>query len=238
MSNAKLIDISRYQVVNDWHAVGNAVSGVVNRATVGNYYTDTSFDSHWNGAGSVGKIRSCYHVVAPADTLGIRISAKVQMDRFFTVMQGKKTDIPVVLDCELSRNQTKDYITQVIAECIQLALNEYGKYPIIYTRKTWFDYYTNPHPLFGKCDLWPARYSTTLVSPWSDGYYKFRDWTTWKLWQWSSTGTTPGIVGAVDQNWFNGDLSDLMDYANQRTLLQRVEVLEREALARGWNLDL
>jgi hypothetical protein len=58
------------------------------------------------------------------------------------------------------------------------------------------------------------------------------------MWQWSSTGTVPGIVGTVDLDWFNGDRNDLLAYANQRTLTQRVEILEREALARGWNLDL
>jgi len=239
MSNAAIIDISRYQVVNDWNAVAQKVKCVVNRATCGDYYTDTAHASHWYGAGGVGMLRSSYHVVTPADPTNMRrIGAKEQMDKFFAAMDGKGTDIPIVLDSELQRGQTKEYITEVTAGCIELAEKEYGKYPILYTRKTWWDYWTNQHPLFSKCELWPARYSTTLVSPWSDGYYKFRDWTTWRLWQWSSTGAIPGIVGNVDLDWFNGDSDALLEYANRRTLLQRVEILEREAALHGWNLDL
>jgi lysozyme len=231
-------DISRYQVVTDWKALSTAIGGVFMRCTVGDYYTDTSFASHWSNAKNVGLPCAPYHVIAPADVAMTRkITAKAQMDLFFKAMDGKSPDMPVVLDCELSRNQTKDYITALIAECIALASNHFGKRPIIYTRKTWFDYFTNPHPEFKTCDLFAARYATTLTGPWSDGYYKFRDWTEWKFWQWSDTGTLPGITGAVDMDWFNGDAEDFKAYLGSKTLEQRITILEREAALRGWNLD-
>jgi GH25 family lysozyme M1 (1,4-beta-N-acetylmuramidase) len=232
------IDISRYQVVTDWNAVASRVKFAAIRATVGDYYTDGMFSSHWNGAGGVGLLRTAYHVVAPADTTNVRkISAAAQMALFFNAMNGKEPELPVVLDCELARNQTKEYITDVTAGCAELVYKEYGKYPIIYTRKTWFDYYTNPHPIFPMCGLWAARYSLLLAGPWSDGYYKFRDWTDWKIWQYSSTGAIPGITDAVDLDWFNGSVNDLLEYAGKRTIEQRIAILEREALLHGWNLE-
>jgi lysozyme len=233
-----VIDISKYQVVTDWNAVASKVKLAAIRATVGDYYSDGSFESHWNGAGNSGMLRTAYHVIAPADPTNIRkISAEAQMALFFKAMGDKQADVPVVLDCELNRNQTQECITSITAKCIDLVYQKYGKYPLIYTRKTWWDYYTAQHPLFSLCDLWAARYSLTLTGPWSDGYYKFRDWTDWKIWQYSSTGTIPGIVGAVDLDWFNGSASDLLEYSGKRTIEQRLAVLEREAVLRGWNLE-
>ncbi len=233
------IDISRYQVVTDWSSVAARARLAAIRLTVGDYYTDAVFPSHWSGAGDSGMLRTAYHVIAPADSTNVRkISADAQMGLFFKALGDRRADVPLVLDCELARGQTKGYITSVIARCIELAYSYSGKYPIIYTRKSWFDYYTNPHPLFPLCDLWPARYSTVLTSPWSDGYYKFRDWTDWKLWQWSEKGIIPGITGAVDLDWFNGSANDLLEYAGQKTIEQRIAILEREAALHGWNLEL
>jgi lysozyme len=231
------IDISRYQTVSDWNALAAKIKFVAIRATVGDYYTDAVFPSHWAGAGNAGVLKTAYHVIAPADTLITRkISAEAQMNLFFSAMGDIEPDLPIVLDCELARNQTKDYITAITARCIELVHSRYGRMPIIYTRKTWFDYYTNPHPLFPLCDLFAARYSTTLTGPWSDGYYKFRDWQDWEFWQWSASGTLPGISSPVDMDWFNGSEDDLKLYAGQQTLEQRIAVLEREATLHGWNL--
>jgi GH25 family lysozyme M1 (1,4-beta-N-acetylmuramidase) len=231
------IDISRYQVVTDWSAVASRVKFVAIRATVGDYYTDTSFESHWKGAGASGLLRAAYHVIAPADATNARqISADAQMALLFRALEGKDSELPIVLDCELARGQTKDYITSVTAKCIDLVYKKYGKYPLIYTRKSWFDYYTVPHPYFSLCDLHAARYSLTLTGPWSDGYYKFRDWTTWRIWQYSESGVIPGITGPVDLDWFNGSVSDLLEYAGRQTIEQRLAILEREALLHGWNL--
>jgi uncharacterized protein YraI len=37
-------------------------------------------------------------------------------------------------------------------------------------------------------------------------------WSTWKIWQYTSNGHTPGIAGEVDLNWFNGSYADLLKY--------------------------
>ena len=34
-------------------------------------------------------------------------------------------------------------------------------------------------------------------------------WTTWTFWQYSATGTVPGISGAMDLDRFDGDLAAL-----------------------------
>ena len=39
------------------------------------------------------------------------------------------------------------------------------------------------------------------------------NFTQWKMWQYSSTGTVPGISGSVDMDEFNGSLSQLVAFA-------------------------
>jgi hypothetical protein len=38
-------------------------------------------------------------------------------------------------------------------------------------------------------------------------------WRTWKAWQWSATGSVPGIAGATDLDVFNGGIKQLASWA-------------------------
>jgi hypothetical protein len=73
-----------------------------------------------------------------------------------------------------------------------------GELPIIYTG-AWF---WNTHVqsrAFARHPLWLANY-TSAAAPSSMPV----GWPTWTIWQWSSTGRVPGIVGNVDMNRFAG----------------------------------
>jgi GH25 family lysozyme M1 (1,4-beta-N-acetylmuramidase) len=58
-----------------------------------------------------------------------------------------------------------------------------------------------PNPTLARCRLWLAHYANAPVCPpgWSEPW----------LWQWSDKGTTPGIVGHVDQDAYQGSPDDL-----------------------------
>ena len=233
-------DISKYEIVTDWEAACAQYNFFVLRATVGDYYTDPTFVPYWDGLTGQGVIKGAYHVVAPADGYGRRITAEQQMSRFLEVVGERHPDIPWILDCELDRGQSKAYITDLLLECVDILKAHSPRMPIIYSRASWWDVYVNPSVVWPQCDLWAARYASGLTGPWSDGKYKFRDWTTWKFWQWSTSGVVPGIDGYVDLNVFNGTVNDLGDYAGSApplSLSEKVGILWREAGNAGWNLE-
>jgi len=234
------IDVSRWQGVINWQdCFAEGVKFAAIRCTVGNYYQDPNFVTNWVQARANNILIAPYLVVVPANSAGVQISAKAHWDYFKSFFGDRESDMPIVLDCELSNNQTKAYITDLIDELIWSVFYEYGRMPIIYTRQTWWDTWTEPRAVFKQCDLWAARYSETLDGPWSDGKYIFRDWDYWHFWQYSETGDFPPTESAnTDFDYFNGTLEDLLVYCEQDpiepepppkdTLLERIENLEAE----------
>jgi hypothetical protein len=105
-------------------------------------------------------------------------------------------DLPPVLDLEdnggLSRANLTAWTQSWLSEVERLT----GRRPIIYTGYYfWNDYVAST--AFGGYRLWIPRYtsaSNPLPLPSS--------WSTWTLWQHTSTGRVPGIVGNVDLNVF------------------------------------
>jgi len=218
MSRAHGFDLSRYEgIVNFSLAKSRGIRFSVTRGTVGDYYTDTALESLWKGGEEVINISSAYLVVAPADSTGTRkISADAHLKLFQTALKGKQPSLGRwVVDSELTRGQSKDYITGLTKDIVKGLWAMTGNPPIIYTRQSWWDYNVNPDPIWPMCDLWAARYSTLLSSPWGDGYYKFRDWKDWKFWQYTEKGNGPYYgteAASVDLDWFNGTEIDLLAY--------------------------
>lgn len=196
------IDVSRWQRRIDWDRVaegGHQFAAI--RATIGNYYTDPRFYVNWDGAKEAGLFVSAYHVVAPERP------ADSQMDRFFEVLDGRQSDMPLVLDVELSRDVSSEDITQCVASCTEMVEDETARKPMIYTARWFWDRHVEERPEWGDYDLWVAHYGVqepTLP----------RGWKTWRLWQYSDHGQVTGIGAATDLNRFNGDEDGLLAYVN------------------------
>lgn len=104
----------------------------------------------------------------------------------------------------------------------------------IYTRQNLWDSYVAPDPYWPKLKLWAARWNESLTSPWSDGYNIFRDWTTWKLWQYSADGNnlaaTYGFPSGdvdIDISYYNGTIEQ---FKSEYDLLDPLESLEKRVL--------
>ena len=240
--NAHGTDVSRYQHPENY-ALGKSrgLSFAVHRGTVGNYYTDAALLPAFNGYKAQGLLSSVYLVTAPRNyDGGQRISAQAHLERFFNAVATITPDMSFVVDAELARGETKDYITQLIKDVVIGIYAATNKYPIIYTRQTWWDTYVNPDPIWVLCDLWAARYNSVLTGPWSDGYCKFRDWNEWKFWQYTShaDGIYYGFNSLNgDLDWFNGTEDNLYDYAHIARPVLKVDIIWRELQAHypDWN---
>jgi len=237
-------DTSKYQTpINAVTGWSRGLRFAALRVSIGDYYTDPTLRLHWDLYKAAGFLVTGYMVVAPADSYGRKISAAAHLSRFAHSVVGLKPDLPWVMDSELERGQTRQYITSITKD-VALGLNTMqGRMPICYTRQSWWDAWINPDPLWPQLDLWAARYAEGLTGPWSDGNYVFRDWDKWTLWQYTSHGNGPfyGVTSLdLDLDWFNGTEADLYAYAGQIapiSLEQKVATLWREAKIHGWNLE-
>lgn len=236
-------DTSRYESpVNFKLGVERGLTFCFTRGTVGDYYVDPTLAGLHNGYQAAGTLASAYLVTTPRDVSGIHpISAASHLDLFLNATNGLKPDLKWVVDAELTRGASVSELTTLHKEIVLGLFNATGRFPIIYTRQSWWDSNIRPDPLWAQCDLWAARYKN-LTGPWSDGYCKFRDWSQWTFWQYTANadGKYWGMADAeADLDYFNGTREDLYRYAGrpyELTTSQKVDVLWREAKANGWNL--
>ncbi len=174
------VDVSRHQGEMNWQkCAAQGVKFAAIRATVGNYYTDPRVVENWNGAKEVGLDVTLYHVVVPDN------SVSSQMGNFFALVEMaflKSPDLPYVLDCELTRNQSQAVITTRIDGCAQALINLGYARPIIYTRQDWWDNNVLSSNYWRQFPLWVANY-TNAPQPTLP-----RDWKDWFIWQYTSKG--------------------------------------------------
>lgn len=194
----KGIDVSYWQQTINWMSVRNSgVTFAFIRATRGLDYFDEYFNTNWTASRAAGILRGAYHYAFPGqDPIG-------QADFFIQKIRPTQGDLPPVLDLENSDGRTRPQVwawTQAFVNRVRVKI---GRAPIIYTGfYFWRDSVGNPTNNLG-CPLWLAAYTSStagLIPP---------AWSTWTFWQYTSTGTIPGVTGNCDRDFFNGTLTQL-----------------------------
>lgn len=191
------IDVSHYQGEVNWGAVKAAgIAFAFAKASDGNTYHDTQFKKNWQGMQAAGLPRGAYHFYESNDD-------PVQQANNFMTMVGSlaKTDLPPVIDIESSKG---NFGTNSLAANLQICLDTIEKglrcTPILYTNCAFWN--ANLTAGFGRYPLWIARYSSSPPTiP--------NGWTSWAFWQYSQSGTVPGVSGPVDLDYFAGSTNDL-----------------------------
>lgn len=196
------VDVSEYQGDIDWAQVKSAgIDFAILRlgyrgTTQGLLNVDERFEQNFTGAADAGLSVGVYffsQAVSAAE-------AVAEADFVIETLNGRKTDYPVVFDweqpipseqlpAELLRAYDMD--GELITECAVAfcrRIKEAGYTPCVYTNKhlaydffdleQWADY-----------DIWYAEYQNAPSL-----YYDFR------IWQYTDSGTVPGIDGGVDMN--------------------------------------
>lgn len=189
------IDVSEHQTSVDWNAVKAAgVEFVMLRAgyrgyTEGELYEDSCFDAYLTGAREAGLDVGVYFFSQAVSVEEAEAEAAFLLD----ILEGTELEMPVVFDWEYvsgeSRNGTVSGRTVTdcaIAFCDAVAKAGYD--PMVYFNS---DLGINMLRLRELTDygFWLAQYSDTLDFP-----YRVQ------MWQYTHTGTVPGIEGNVDIN--------------------------------------
>jgi lysozyme len=221
------IDIYSGQGTVDWSMV--ASSGrrfAFIKASQGDYNTQSTFPAQWSGAKAAGILRGPYHF------FDATIDGVTQANHFLAVVNAagglQPGDLPPLLDLECPTSGTQssasanceytgnsgwiDHATLVqrtfdFLDTVEAAT---GRRPLIYSYPSWFPDNSFTDARLATYPLYIATYSTCASVP--------APWTTTVFWQYSGSGTVPGIHGNCDLDRFMGTEAELEAYANGTTM--------------------
>jgi lysozyme len=191
------IDVSKYQGDIDWAAVKNSgVKFVWIKATEGGDHTDERFSANWAGAKEVGIPRGAYHFVywcrPPNEEVSwFEQNVPVESDALPPVLDVEPT--PTSQTCH--RHLDKESVIPEMRVMLEEMERHYGKRPIIYTSVDFYEAILSD----GAFSDYPIWVRSTKHHP--SVRYGSRKW---RFWQYQADGSTPGIVGHVDQNVYYG----------------------------------
>ena len=205
------IDVSRWQGTNqsggpvDWGAVrSTGFQFAYVKATEGLIITDPFLNVLAPGARSAGLLTGVYHICWPADNTA---AAEVA---YFLRVAGQYIApgfLVPVLDIEPRYNIHGMAMVRWIDEWAGAVRAAKGVNPVIYcSASVAADLHKADPTIDGRYRLWLAGYAPA-AQPNTGG------WGSWAFWQYTDTGTVPGIEGhSVDLDWFNGNEQSLAQY--------------------------
>ncbi len=197
------VDVSSYNGAVTWTSVkGAGIDFGYARLSTGAMLLDTQFDQNWSAMKAAGLLRGAYQFFRPGQDPTAQADLVIQKVGVLGL-----GDLPVVLDLETSENQSGATIVANIQAWVARVTAGTGRAPIIYTSKRVWDLNV-PSTAFASLPLWVAAWGTAAPSlP--------VEWTSWTFWQFSDSGSVPGISGnpGVDLDVFNGTLAQLQSLA-------------------------
>ncbi|SDG23420.1 glycoside hydrolase family 25 protein [Pelagibacterium luteolum] len=197
------IDISRHQGNIDWRTVAQAGTRFAFiKATDGGDHLDPNFRRNWDGARAAGIPRGAYHFIYWCR------SGEEQAAWFAANVPAEPDALPPVLDLEWNNhsackpNLTRDEVLAKVRVILAGMEAHTGKVPIIYTDINFHRDILEGVPLDN-----PMWLRSVAAEP--RDRYRNRDFT---FWQYTQTGTVPGISGDVDRNAWFGSESDWIQF--------------------------
>ena len=199
----------------DWVKVKAAGrSFAIIKASERTNYRNPYFANDYTQAKAAGLVVGAYHFARPALPIS---TARDQARYFISTVQkvgsfrDQKT-FPAVLDLETTGGLGQADLIAWTQQFLNTAQSLTGRKPILYS----YDYFIRSTlgntKQFSSYPFWYARYTTTVpTSATIPG-----GWSQWTMWQYSSTTTTNGIIGAGDVNRFNGTTAALLAFADGR----------------------
>nr|MDQ3823470.1 glycoside hydrolase family 25 protein [Actinomycetota bacterium] len=203
------VDVSQNQPDVDWVRVRRAGHVfAIAKVSDGLGTPDPAFGrGRWKAMKDAGLIRGAYHFGRPQRGRDPRDEV-AEFFRHLNRAGGlEHGDLVPVLDLEkygaagrLTPRQTLEWARGWVEECRR----RIGRRPIIYTGVFWRESMQNPADDLG-CPLWLAAYVSNptpfIPSAWTQEGLS--------LWQYTETGTSPGIAGNVDLNRVRGGVETL-----------------------------
>lgn len=186
------IDISHYQHNINWRETSQdpKVGYVYIKATEGRDHVDDTYDLNLREAKKYGVKAGSYHFFRP------NVPALEQFRNFTNIVNKKQQDLIPLIDVEVTGGVSISTMHIRLQEFLQLVTQEYGRKPLIYTGKNFYNKYFAPYTVFKSYPFMIAQYTNdepVLMN--NDDYL---------IWQYTGHGSVKGIRGNVDQSRFHG----------------------------------
>ena len=187
------------------------------KATQGDYNVQSTFAANWANALAAGVKRSPYHFFDGT------VDGVLQANTFLAEVQTagglQVGDLPALLDIECPTSATQASaqancehsgdsgwvdpatLKQRVYDWLDTVQAATGRAPIIYSYPSWFAALQMTDPKLAMYPLFIASYNTCATIP--------QPWTSAVFWQYSATGTVPGVTGQADVDRFFGSAADL-----------------------------
>ncbi len=189
------IDVSHYQGRIDWKSVSrdNKVGYVYLKATESNYLVDDTYAFNLTEARRHGIKVGSYHFFRP------NVDAVSQYENFRQTVNRRKQDLLPLIDVEVTGGVSVETLHKRLQEFLKLVTKEYGKRPLIYTGRNFYNKYFAGYSYFKPYMFMIAQYT-------SDEPY-LNDGRDFVMWQFTAKGRVSGIRGDVDRSRFVGHYS-------------------------------
>lgn len=194
------IDVSHYQGRVNWDEVAKDpnVHYVYLKATEGVKMVDDTYAYNFRECKRVGLKVGSYLFFRP------NLSAREQFKLFVSKVDTKSQDLLPLIDAEVIKGVSVRLFQRRLLELCDLLEKEYGKKPIIYTGRNFY----NKH-IYSNSRLRTYKYfiaSYTFEEPVLSGDDDYL------MWQYTATGRVKGIRGDVDQSRMMGkhSLAEIM----------------------------
>lgn len=187
------IDVSHHQGPIDWALVkASGQSFAFIKATEGADFRDKRFVDNWQRARAAGLATGAYHFFTFCSP-GV-----AQAENFLAVAPREEASLPLAVDVEFTGNCVGwESVAQIRVELLSFMGHvraRVGYEPMLYTTEE------------VRLELVPAalhEHAYWVRSLWGEPSRTIN----WQFWQYSDTGSVPGVRGRVDLNVFSGDLA-------------------------------
>lgn len=190
------IDVSAWQGDIDWATAKNYVDFVIIRAGYGSNYVAYDDTKWYRNVEACERYGIPYGVYLYSYATDLN-EAHSEADHLIRLLSGHRPTYPVYIDMEdkvtasAGRNMAIN-VALTVCDRIRAA----GYTPGVYANLNWWRNYLNDSR-FDNYERWVAQYNYRCDY---DGDYR--------IWQYSSNGSVPGIAGYVDMNYDYGEISE------------------------------
>lgn len=187
------IDVSHYQGNINWDQVvsGTAISYAYLKATEGASLVDDTYARNLAEARRVGLSVGSYHFYRP------NIDWKQQFDNMTSVVKMEEQDLVPIIDIEHRGSVSDEAFIADLRAFIEKVTAFYGKKPLLYTYHNFYNRYLQGE--FKDYHFMIARYKSDSPT--------LNDGKDYVMWQYTQTGSIPGIKGHVDRSKLMGNYS-------------------------------
>lgn len=204
----KGIDISRWQGTINWPVVSKNVEFAMIKigGSDDGFYMDGMAQRNVIEARSAGMKIGFYVYLGGAHAVGEEVQ---HIKNLISQIGGLKPGEIFALDWEERTADEVGYVAGIAKGCIDAGFPP----PLIYMSLSRVTGNNWQRLVAMNCGLWVAAWGNNDSIP--DATPGSDEWPFWAMWQYSSTGSVPGIAGRVDLDQFNGTAEQFKQYGQK-----------------------